>query len=694
MAGDSIERRRERRSEGDESPRESEDVGETQIDETVESQRPVEDRLREAMEDLAEQEDRVERTSQRLEEAFEELRNEEKQKESTETRLRESLDSLEDDESFKNNQIETGEPSQQEKEAEEAEQSGNQESSEKSSEGKHETSIEYIQQNLEESEIHHDSGEAQGSDGAESKEKGQKHVDESHAEAQDNRETIQQLKDVNESAVDEVVSVIEELAAATPQENSRIHRIDVRSELSEEEVDALEHYVSVNSKEIEEQLSQNAQPELNEHESIHVGMVDGKLYIRRLDEDPIRLENAYADLYYYFRDRESFEKYMNDAGESMGLEGASQREIREHMRELAEQLIVEPLNDSCINSRTMRIRGDFVDLMNDVSGKTLQDIESSISKLTGFNGQGGIENPRFPHGDKLETAVARMAATIMSDCTIEPNGVIKYGEADRHRIERVIETAQQFGDIAPKPTYIDDGGHYITHLPFVIGKLMIHREIPSGDRTIQNPRLIPSVRNGSEEVKRAYVEDFVTQDGCIGQKSVIWRRANVLDAGGKAEKYNFESKIGVKEKDFIKEYGRKERGNAESSSLSWGKLGELEIQSSDSISTTATKIKEIIYNNPNKLIIDEVDVVQEMGINVDVKPSEIKHYPKSDRVSVVWQAHTTGLKESIKLGIVIRPNDVVKEQKVREMILKNPTLAKESIHEFESKEVDFDRWWE
>jgi len=37
---------------------------------------------------------------------------------------------------------------------------------------------------------------------------------------------------------------------------------------------------------------------------------------------------------------------------------------------------------------------------------------------------------------------------------------------------------------------------------------------------------------------------------------------------------------------------------------------------------------------------------------------------------------------------------LLKEQKVREMILKNPTLAKESIHELESKEVDFDRWWD
>jgi len=507
------------------------------------------------------------------------------------------------------------------------------------------------------------------------------------------KEIIHPLRDMNEVTVEEVFTAIKELSVSALEEGRRIQRIDLRSELSSEEVQSLEEYVRGNAMEIEGKLSESAQSEIGEHEHIRVGMVEGKLYVRRLDENPIRLENAYADLYYYFREKEDFERYLNDAGNAIGLDGASQSEIQAHLREMAEQLVTEPTNELCINPKTNRIRGDFVYLVNDISGKTLRDLEGHISKLTGLNGHGGIENPRFPQGEKLEVTVARLAATVLSDCTITPNGVIKYGEPDVKRIERVVKTIQEFGDINPSSAYIKDGGHYITHLPFIIGKLMMHRGIPSGDRTIQNPRLISSVREGSEKVQNAYLEDFMTQDVCVGKNTVIWRRANVVDAGEKAESYDFESKIDSKEIDFIITYGRKSTGNSESSSLSLGKLAKLELNHDKSISDTSKKIKQILYENPNNLITDEVKIVRDRGIDVELNPSEIKYYPKSGRVSAIWQAHTTGMKEAIKLGMISRPNDILKERKVKEMILNNSTIASKAIEELENHEIDFEKWW-
>ena len=223
---------------------------------------------------------------------------------------------------------------------------------------------------------------------------------------------------------------------------------------------------------------------------------------------------------------------------------------------------------------------------------------------------------------------------------------------------------------------------------------MMHREVPYGDRTIQNPRLIPCIREGSEPVKRAYIEDFVSQDGCIGNNSVIWRRGNVIDAGEKAENYKFESKINIKEIEFIIEHGREERGNAKSTSLSWGKLEELKLSTSETLSDTADKIQKIITENRNRLIDDEAAIVKNLGVDIEVKASEIKHYPKSGRVSVIWQAHTTGLKEAIKLGIITPPNDEIKEQKMREMIENNPLHTNEALKELENGDIDFERWWE
>jgi len=427
---------------------------------------------------------------------------------------------------------------------------------------------------------------------------------------------------------------------------------------------------------------------------VRFGMVEERLYVWKPDLDPNRLENAYGDLYYYFRDKDAFESYIANVGESLGLETEGKNEVVRQLRELASQVMSEPAEEGCINPRLKRIRGDHVHLMNDLSGKRLSDMQDDISKLTGWNGQGGIEKPHFPQGEQLEVSVARIAATVFSDGTIEPNGVIKYGESELTRIKRVTENLRSFGDINPSSRYIEGQNHYITHFPFVIGKLLMHRGIPCGDRTTQNPRLIPSVREGTNEVKRAYIEDFTPQDACIGQRTAIWRRVNALNAGEKSRKYGLEAKVGAEEIELIKDHGRKGTGKAMSWSLSWGKLGELVKHPNDMTARTAETLQGAVGNNPNKLIHDEVTIVRDMGIDLEVKPSDVRYYPGSGRVTAVWQARTTGVKEAIKFGIVTCPNDVKNRQKVERMIAEHPGETREAMTYLSSMGIEFERWWD
>lgn len=407
-----------------------------------------------------------------------------------------------------------------------------------------------------------------------------------------------------------------------------------------------------------------------------------------------KLDSTYNEFYYYFLDKGAFEQYIRDVGNSLGIQYENRSKLSRSLQQFVSEMTEKAIDERCINPRTKRIRGDFLNRMNKMTGKTLQDIEGHISKLTGWNGQGGIENPRFPYGEDLEIAVARLAATILSDCTIEPNGVIKYAESEMSRIEKVIENLEQFGDINPSSSYIESGNHYITHFPFIIGKMMIQRGIPYGDRTIQNPRLIPSVREGSERVQRAYVEDFITQDGCIGGSTVIWRRACALNAGTKSERYDFEEKLGIDEITFVINHGRKEEGNAESWALSWGQLEKLVENSDKMVSNTAKRIEQTVLKNPNRLIHDEVDIVRELGVDVDVKPSDIKYYPKTGRVTAIWQAHTIGLKEAIKLGIVAPPNDSIKKAKAKRMISGNSVQRRIALIELKDSNIECEKWWE
>ncbi|TFG99013.1 hypothetical protein E4H12_04225 [Candidatus Thorarchaeota archaeon] len=664
-------------------------------------------RVQDAMTELKARESREEKISQGLEEAIGELREMESRKETTESKIKEALEEIEnpvhdtelqaEGESKYDDLREGGGKSEPKEEFEELvpDSKDRLESKEEVKEIKE--SINDAEPELEEN--------LSNKDGAAPEDSGTRfreiHTQEEFDSAQDRYADIES-RGTYEDQLDEPKKHFEDIEEGmdTPKPNL-VEEIEIEA-IEDSEGREKERLNEVpqereNRFRVETVQDVDKLSELdlgNQDGTVRCGTIEDKMYVWTPDDSPTQLENIYSDLYYYFRDKESFDQYIRDVGDSLEIPTQNRNELEKVLHELASQMLTEPVDENCINTRTKRIRGDYVHLMNDISGKTLKDIEGDISRVTGQNGHGGIENPRFPHGEKLEVSVARMAGTVMSDCTIEPNGVIKYAESDKSRIRIVVENLREFGDINPSSTHIESENHYITHIPFVMGKIMMQRGVPSGDRTIQNPGLITSVREGSDRVQRAYTEDFITQDGCVGDKSVVWRRANALDAGKKSEKYNFEPKVGVKEIELIIDEGRKEEGNATGWALSWGTLNDLAESSDNRISRTANDLQRIVLDNPNKLIHDEVDVVRDLGVNVEVKPSEIKYYPESGRVTTIWQAHTTGEKEAIKLGIAAPPNDVIKKEKMKCMIEDNPAKTEEAMSELRKNNIEFELWWE
>ena len=220
------------------------------------------------------------------------------------------------------------------------------------------------------------------------------------------------------------------------------------------------------------------------------------------------------------------------------------------------------------------------------------------------------------------------------------------------------------------------------------------RGFPSGDRTIQNPGLFPSITEGSERVKRAYVEDVTPQDWCVGDRFVIAHRSNVLDAGNKGEKYGFVSSLGFEEKALIKRHGRREAGNAKSVALSWGELENLRHDSDADTARIGENLERIARSSPNRLIEDEVRLVQSLGVKMEVNPSVIRFYSGSGRVTVTWQARTIGMEETLKLGIIAPPNDEQKREKMRVLMHSHPTEMSDALEDLEKRQVEFVRWWE
>lgn len=429
------------------------------------------------------------------------------------------------------------------------------------------------------------------------------------------------------------------------------------------------------------------------HVEHRFALVDEKLYIWKRDTSPDRLATIYGNMYYYFKPT-VFNTILESARRSLGLEIGAGRRVESHLSRLMRQMLPEGDNERCINGRTKRVRGDHLQIINDLSGKSLSDPEGHVSRVTGFNGQGGIGNPRFPEGENMKIAFSRLVATIISDGTIELNGVIKYAESARGRIDRVVENVQKFGEINPPVKYVQREHHHLLHLPFVLGKALEYLGVPTGDRTIQNPRLPRTVREGTQDVKRSYIGDFLSQDGCIGQNMAIWHRANALDGGTKNKKYGFQPRVGLRDKAFVKENGRKEHANAEAWALAWGKLEALTSSSDVSTARKAMALKKIVLENPNRLLIDEAEIMRSWGIRVATVPSTIKYYPGTGRMSVVWQGRTRGLRDAIKLSIVAPPQDIAKRRRMQSMITEHPKETRESLTHLTRGGIQCSKWWE
>ena len=390
----------------------------------------------------------------------------------------------------------------------------------------------------------------------------------------------------------------------------------------------------------------------------------------------LSLINAYGDLYFYFRSDHLFRQYILNVGHSQIL--------------LAEHMIPSSSLYTHFNKRTKRIYGKLLHLFNELSGMTLANLEGKISKITGPDGHGGIANPKFPRGKRLIVALARLAATVLSDGSIESNGVVKYGESEIDRINKVMQTLRLFGDINPEPKYVDGQGHYILHFPAVIGKLMMFYGLVSGDKAIQNPGVPLFIMQGSIETRLAYLEELIPQDGSVGRSMIIWTRANVLKAGNKKDRYNFATDIEEQQVELIKQYGKWQN---KCWSLSWGKLVKLAELDKGETANIAKRLKNIVLKNPNRLINDEAVMARSLGINIGSKPYMIRLYPKTGRVSVAWQARTQGIKETIKLGILAPPNDSKNRKLVRELLRNRSDEVEAAIAEIIDNGFDYQRWW-
>ncbi|MFQ5834147.1 MAG: hypothetical protein ACE5H4_15695 [Candidatus Thorarchaeota archaeon] len=398
------------------------------------------------------------------------------------------------------------------------------------------------------------------------------------------------------------------------------------------------------------------------------------------------LIDAYGEMYFYLRDEATFEKYIQDVGKALGIRGT--RRIIRHLEKLAPQLICG--KGPHIQKQYLRVKGEYLYVLNGLSGKSLADLEGQISKLTKRSGKGGIKNPKFPTGIKLEIALARLIATAVSDCHLKPNGTLEYFEPEISRIRLVEENLRVFGDINLNPKLVKRDNVYVSYFPAPIGMMLQHWGMPPGDRTIQNPGLFPWFHYFSWEALCSFFEDLIPQDGSVGNGYISWTHSNALHPGDKAHRYDVRPKVGGREIAVIKKHGNKERNCW---ALSLGKLLEIEESGTSEDSEAATVLLRILYENPNRLIEDGKRTAEKLRIKVAIRPATVRYHRRSGRVSVAWTAHAKGILQTVKMAIIAPPNDMKKRQVLRKLLGCKPKIVKQAKEELADIGVDIEEWW-
>lgn len=325
------------------------------------------------------------------------------------------------------------------------------------------------------------------------------------------------------------------------------------------------------------------------------------------------------------------------------------------------------------------LTGETLNLILNATGRKFEDIQFFITRLgrdTQGDGRGGIHDPIFLEGEKHDLFTSRLIAIALSDGHIHrENKQFTYIEKDAERCLYVKNLMKSIGNV-----YIAHeertGADRLT-MPVTIGRLLEQYGVPAGDKHLSpNYRLPGRIRDGSNAVKCAYLSEVIPEDGYFdthGRAKFGIKRAQVLDAGPKAQIYDFQSRIPPPIHNFIKEHGetRKHRirneAPREETILVYGKVKELEKSEDVQISKSAKHLREIINQNSCQLLDDEVALIASLGISMHKTPKEI-HVQQNGRISIIWEAYTLEESDAIRWAQLAMPSSNPKKRKVEEWL--------------------------
>ncbi len=365
------------------------------------------------------------------------------------------------------------------------------------------------------------------------------------------------------------------------------------------------------------------------------GIVDDRHYVWIQEKNS--LFNAFGNQFFYFNRMQDLNRIFEEA--SSHLELNSMVTAVHHIYELSKQFT--QINRDFITKDNPRIPGTSLHLLCDIAGISIDQLEGRITKISGANGHGGIENPRFPVADNLEVLKASLIAIAVSDCHIPQVGSLHLTEGSFDRINRVKKILDNFGSTYSSGSVRKRKGDYEFYIASPIARALNNWGIPSGDRTILNYGLPDEFQQWSTIAKCGYMQEMLAQEGNVDQNGVInWSRSHAIFDGKKGPSMGFKSRISQDALEFLKHSREmyKHKGIVTEQSIPIGRLDSLKNHRDIHISTIANELSRVVEQYRNKLIDNEKVISTSLGISISLKPARISYFEKSSRASVRWQA--------------------------------------------------------
>ncbi|MFX1564927.1 MAG: hypothetical protein ACFFCH_02935 [Promethearchaeota archaeon] len=455
---------------------------------------------------------------------------------------------------------------------------------------------------------------------------------------------------------------------------------------------------SIKENQLEIEVLLGKSPLLNSNSETFRICIDHRiLYIWRCDRDETKWINFCADENFYFHSAKAKRMVIAEACQHLGIDGHVRlsriiSQISDHPGKLSYN---KPLSD--LQYSRLHLKGETLHFLLDVTGQRLQDIRHNIF----YVGRGNFEKGRIvsPTFQSFEVIRVRLFASMICDGHLDKNRLLSYCEKNDVRREIVLRHLGRFGSIDYRR--VEHNYNFYLYFPAIIGRFMEKWEFPIGDKALQDVSLPDYIMNGSLEVKRAYFQELIPEDGNFyitdGNRGRFqWNRTVVLSAGKKTEKYDFKSKISHEEIEFIKRHGQQKNLTFSQPDFPtsviksrWGALEQLANSKDSKITRLAKRLKSTIKKNPSTLLEDELRLCESLGVTINHYPVFITYFPQSERVSVSWQAQTASKEDAVLLGLLAPPNDVEKNIALKIWMSTEGDIFKKVAEELRREKIDF-----